>query len=299
MPRSSVRSACTNGSNRLGRIAFGIDEPVLCTRTTASLRDGVQAHRDRRAAARRRELRGVVQEVVDDLADPRPIAEHDDVRRRSEQLDGDLAGLEGGRVVLDRRVDELVQLEPLLVQADLPARDARDVEQVVDQARQLPDLTIDHGERPPRLLSAGIGVPEHVGAVADRAERIAKLVREHREELRLTAIGLEQRLLCVLALGDVAGDALDGDDGSARVADRREVLLHPDVAVTAMRDADLEHELSRQARGQPRFGIQARRREACIGIELFGGEADQALHRGTDVFELQLRADAQSKDHVT
>ena len=62
---------------------------------------------------------------------------------------------------------------------------ARYVEQVVNQPGQLLDLTLDHLRD---LLKLGIGrtlQAEDLHGVADRGERVAQLVSQHRQELIL------------------------------------------------------------------------------------------------------------------
>ena len=115
------------------------------------------------------------------------------------------------------------ELEPLALQLDLAAGDARDVEQVVDEPRQVPDLAVDDRLRPARLLAAGRGALEDVEAVADGRERVAQLVGEHRPGTRPCAGPpplppapgrVAPRLLAppsplsrrVHAVGDVSGD---------------------------------------------------------------------------------------------
>ena len=92
-------------------------------------------------------------------------------------------------------MDELVELETLLLQANLVARDPGDVEQGVDQIRQLRGLAIDHSQGAAGLLPAGRGAVEDVEAILDGSERVAQLVGEHRQKLILAPIRLEQ--LCV------------------------------------------------------------------------------------------------------
>ena len=83
------------------------------------------------------------------------------------------------------------QLHALLAQLDLAPGDPRDVQQVVDQAGQVVDLTLDHRAAIPRGRS-----PERShaapapGRCLDRGQGVAQLVGEHRQELVLAAVGL-------------------------------------------------------------------------------------------------------------
>ena len=93
------------------------------------------------------------------------------------------------------------------------AIDARDIQQIVDQARELRRLALDDLLRAARVLSVLRRVVEDVEAGADGRERVAELVRQHRHELVLAPVGLLepgvgrlQRLHGQLPLGDVADD---------------------------------------------------------------------------------------------
>jgi hypothetical protein len=102
---------------------------------------------------------------------------------------------EARAVIVDRLAHELAELDPLALELDLAARDPRDVEQVVDQPRHVRDLALDDRARVDRLLAVRLDVIEDEQAAADRAEWVAQLVREHREEIVLAAARLAQRLL--------------------------------------------------------------------------------------------------------
>ena len=74
---------------------------------------------------------------------------------------------------------------------DLAARDARDVEQVVDEPGEVVDLALDD------LATRGSSSPAHAHQLErgdDRRERIAELVAEHREELVLPLLRLASDL---------------------------------------------------------------------------------------------------------
>lgn len=67
-----------------------------------------------------------------------------------------------------RRVS-LVEVEKLAVELGFPAGDPRDVEQIVDEAGQAPDLAIDDELRPAGLLAAWRHAIQDVEAVANGA----------------------------------------------------------------------------------------------------------------------------------
>ena len=82
------------------------------------------------------------------------------------------------------------QVERLLAQQDLAARDARHVEQVVDQPGHVPDLAVHHvacrrGDRGTDARHL-----QDVQRIANGCQRIAQLVSEHGQELVLAAIVL-------------------------------------------------------------------------------------------------------------
>ena len=91
----------------------------------------------------------------------------------------------------------------------LPACDARDVEQVVDQPHQVPNLSLDH-----RMLSAprrlALSLMSSERATRDRRERVAQLVPEHGQKLVLAPVRVlelfvasRRRRLCALAFTNV------------------------------------------------------------------------------------------------
>ena len=104
---------------------------------------------------------------------------------------------------LDGARDDRLAAHGSCARLDRAARDARDVEQVVDQPRQVQRLAVDDVARP---LSCGLSIDaarHDLDGVADRRERIAQLVREDREELVLVPVGSLQRGLGARALGDL------------------------------------------------------------------------------------------------
>ena len=91
--------------------------------------------------------------------------------------------------------DHRVQVQPLALQHDLALADARDVEQFLDQPRHLPQLAVGDVERPVHLRVRRGGAAHHLHRHLDRRQRVAQLVRHHREELVLAAVRLLQFLL--------------------------------------------------------------------------------------------------------
>src|SRR4051812_7996011 len=88
---------------------------------------------------------------------------------------------------LDGALEYRRQRGVLAAQLDMATRDARDVEQVVDQASEVARVSLDDlalvGDR--RMMR------EQFDGGQDRRERIAQLVPQHREEAVLSAGVLE------------------------------------------------------------------------------------------------------------
>src|SRR6185503_3899418 len=109
---------------------------------------------------------------------------------------------------LDRTGDRRRDLEPLAAERDLSAGDARDVQKILDQSREMLRLTPDDVPLPSRVL-----VAPHVHEVErgeDGIQGIPELVAQHREEFVLAAVGVAQvgllfaqRLVELLSLRDL------------------------------------------------------------------------------------------------
>ena len=118
---------------------------------------------------------------------------------------------------LQRARQHVAEIDAHALERDLAARDARHLEQVVDQSHQVLDLALDDGA----LLEQDVaGAQLHqLQRGRDRRQRVAQLVPEHGQEfvlgaagrLRLDRLGLE-RLLRQHRLGDVLRDADDAVD---------------------------------------------------------------------------------------
>src|ERR1043166_9338836 len=147
--------------------------------------------------------RRVVQQLVHDLCEARLVRE--DGQRLVRQLDRETvaARLDPLHRALYGPAHHGSHVERLPVERDRGVRDARDVEQVVDQAGDLRGLAMKHFAHPLLIGVGGLLEREQVERIVDRRERIAQLVREHCEELARAALGLLQPF-GPLAVGDVA-----------------------------------------------------------------------------------------------
>ena len=190
--------------------------------------DPVVAHRDHRlvllgmelepdAPAFRGVLGGVVEEVADHLGQAGGVALHLERARRQRHHQLLAARVDQRPRGLDRARDHRGEVDRLALQRDLAARDARDVEQVVDQPRQLVDLALDDVARARALLVGQLLEPHQLHRVADRRQRVAQLVRQHGQELVLAAVGLAELLL---ALAQARGRGLELGGALARRGSR-------------------------------------------------------------------------------
>jgi hypothetical protein len=103
-----------------------------------------------------RVLGGVVEQISDDLGQPRHVAVDDDlgpVPWRQHEIVA--PGVDHRPTGLDRVGDHRRELDPFLAQLDLALRDAADVEQVVDEMDELAQLALDHAAR--ALVGAAFG----------------------------------------------------------------------------------------------------------------------------------------------
>ena len=142
-------------------------------------------------AARFRVLGRVLDQVGDHLGEADRIALDEEGADRDRNRQVLLLGLDQRPGDLHRPRDRGCQVEPLPAQVDLAHGGARDVEEVVDQPREMGHLPLDH-----RPLAIGGGVrrsqPHDMERGEDGRQRVAKLVSEDGEELVLVAIRLQE-----------------------------------------------------------------------------------------------------------
>ena len=103
------------------------------------------------------------------------------------------------RSSMSGRADSIAwsRIEPrvhaMLSEPNLAARDAGDIEQVVDEPDELSHLPLDDVARPVAALLVG-GQLEDGHGVVDGGERVAELVGQHGQELILAAVVLAEGL---------------------------------------------------------------------------------------------------------
>ncbi len=238
--RASALSTWPNISKMRGSWRSSMPMPLSCTVIATSSPSTAAARPD--PPAGRGVLRGVDQQVRDDLREPRQVAFEGDRLRRQIDRQRMARRIDDRLRDLDRTLDDGRELQRLAPQMELAARHARDVEQVVEQVRHLRDLPIDDVAAPDHLRVALGGAAQHLDRIADRRERVAQLVRERRDEVVLLAIGLAQRLLGVLALGDVHRDAEAAHRLAGGVVLDLAAVADPGRAAVGLQDAELEGE---------------------------------------------------------
>lgn len=147
------------------------------------------AQEDFDAPAVGRELERVLEQVPENLLHARGVgAHHQRLRgRRVAQVDAARGGFfaEG----LDDRLQQAGQVGGREFQAELVVDDFRDVEQVVDEPRLDLDVALDELHAAAALGRHVLAQVERLRGGVDGAERSAQLVREHRQETVLGAVG--------------------------------------------------------------------------------------------------------------
>ena len=122
------------------------------------------------AATLARVLGGVVQEVAHDLGEPHRVAAHGEVGVGVADFEFLLFLFEQGLHGFHRRGDDLRHVHALGDQHDLAARDARHVEQVIDEADHVLQLPLDDTARPDDLRILRLALHEHVRGIAQRGQ---------------------------------------------------------------------------------------------------------------------------------
>ena len=258
--RSSERSAWRNSSKTLGKHVGGDADAVVAHAEGQGpalvLDGGTEPDLPPFAGV----LHGVVQEVAEDLLQPRRVGvqEHRGLGRW--ERDGQIVALGRDQRLdaLDGVGDERLRRDQLAAEHDLAPGDPRDVEQVVDEPGHVPDLPAHELDRPVEvslaLVLLGVPLAEHLECVIDGGQGVAQLVGEHRQELVLLAVGPGELLgpLSQLAfqpppLLDVVEDQDDAADRGAVAADRGRRVVDGDLRPVPGN----QHALVRQADDSP------------------------------------------------
>ena len=143
---------------------------------------------------------------------------------------------------LDRDPNHQGQFDGAFLQLELPARNSRNIEEIVQETAHMGNLPLDDLLRTFLTLGGSAGLFVSRKRISNGSKGVAQLVGEERQELILAAIrvaqgffalaqyllhpaspifALAQGLFGSLAFGDVAGNLGGTDDDAARVSDRR------------------------------------------------------------------------------
>ena len=128
----------------------------------------------------------VVQQVDDDLLEPGRVGLQLDRRGFDREAKRVPSFVNEGLDDLGRRSDDRGEVDALAPELDLATADPRDVQQVIDQARELADLAIDDLARPVMGL-LGAWLRQELCGIGDRRQGVAQLVGQHGQELVLAA----------------------------------------------------------------------------------------------------------------
>ena len=194
--RSSERLPCSNSSNMCGSSSASMPMPLSRTLMHAP---GPGAASARRSIAPPSSvyLAALLSRLATTCDEPREVAAQPRPARRA------AAACSWWRRAVDERprasrcacATTARRSSGSRLQRDLALADARDVEQVLDQARQLRDLAVGDVGGPGQLRLGRREPADHLERGADRRERVAQLVREHRQELVLAPVRLLQQRL--------------------------------------------------------------------------------------------------------
>jgi hypothetical protein len=212
---------------------------------------------------------------------------------------------------LDGRLDDGRQGDARPFDLHLAARDARDVEQIIDQPHHVRDLPSHDPERLRRRAAAG-GASQYIHTGADRRERVSELVRQRGQKLVLASVRAPQ-LLCLpgelglrllqglvhaLALGHVehhAGHALRPPRGVIRRPTPHhhpvQLAVGPDDAVLDVIVGGVAHALlDRQGDPAPVLGVNASR-ELAVRKRLVQRTAEAGLAdiRAVELVSLEVQ----------
>ena len=144
------------------------------------------AQHDLDAAAARRELDGVAQQVPDDLLQPARIALDDCGRAEHFRSRTPLASADGCAEGTASSMTDATR--PLDVESQLSGHDAADVEQVVDDLRLAPRVAVDDVNRLVQRFGRLL-LLEHADLAQNGVQGRSQLVRQRSDEIVLHASG--------------------------------------------------------------------------------------------------------------
>src|SRR5215204_3695303 len=88
----------------------------------------------------------------------------------------------------DGLLNERCQFDPRLSQFDRPSAESTQIQKVIDQSHHLRELSIHHVADLIHYFRVALSQSQDLQSIADWSQRIAKLVRQCRQELVLVMI---------------------------------------------------------------------------------------------------------------
>ena len=223
-------------------------DPVVGDRDHGLIRFDSHAYLD--CAARIGVLDGVAQQITDDLTQANLIGVH--VYRLFRNPHRQLMT---PRIDLLAHcfyccVDDFGHIDPLNPQLHETVRNARDIEQVIEQAGHVIDLPLQGVARQSRDGRFVGRFCEQVRSCGERGERIAQFMRENGEEFVLAATSLLQRVFRTFLLCNVHEYAYAAAHASLFIEKRTRVLEEGRHAAVIEHDIELlaHHGLAKTSR---------------------------------------------------
>ena len=165
----------------------------------------------------RGELARIVHEVRHHLPDSSRVGMHQGLSIWQFEADRYPGFLRNQARCIDDVSQQLEQIEGPAPQWDGVGLDARDIEQIINQAGHVIDLPLDHFQSIPANQQFGIA-QQQCNQIAGGCKRAAQLMSQHRDELVLATVGFLQSRLSPPSLGDLENDACHPDWHTVRVA---------------------------------------------------------------------------------
>ena len=185
----------------------------------------LSANLDPHPAIDSRELQGVVEQVFDDLRDPDRVDIDHQLAIGQRNLQAPPPCLRDQPIRIGGSACDLNQVGPLELHLQASGRDSRDIKQVIDQSGHMRHLSLE--DRHDRTCHSGhVDRSQKLERIADRCQRVAQFVGQHRQEILLATIGLINRDF---------GQALPGD-----IKRRANQALYPPLIVTLRRHRGLD-----------------------------------------------------------
>src|SRR3989338_3766053 len=233
-------------------------------------------------AARRCEFRGIVHKVGDGLFEPRIVRPHGQQRRRVGEVERDVRCAQKSIACFERTLDEPAELERVRHNLDFCLREARDVEQIAEELREVVELVFDIIKF---LAHVGRGLAQlqELKRALNRGEGIAQFVRKRCKE----------KVLCLVAfVYFFINTAVVENDAEVVAEFPEEFEVVPRVHAARLRVSERQcaERITERANRNNHERFQA---QALHRLQMLGGARAQPYRLvGNDGYELRLaRAD--------